>query len=313
MMPTLRINQIFTRARSFLKPDAWNCFQHQAGAAEDPNALSELLECFPFSVDGPGFLVDLARLEWAVYQVGQQAVEPDPDPDDFMVNPGLQLLPLSFRNLPDQFGEPSEKIEPEPGETMVLVWKDYRTGGTRLRQARDEDLLALKIVLEEVPPETAAATGEIDLAAVKDLLNRAAAEGLLIAPHTRIRRDPSRFSGSEVADPEFLEAQFFTLQWHVTQVCDLHCKHCYDRSRRSPLTLEQGMAVLEDLQRFLPGEKSPGADQFQRGKSPCCIPALTSSTGPRPNGASGRRSSAIRLRRSVWRPYRQSRNPVFSR
>jgi len=42
----------------------------------------------------------------------------------------------------------------------------------------------------------------------------------------------------------------FTLQWHLTHACELHCRHCYDRSKRSPLRLDDSLAVLDDMERF---------------------------------------------------------------
>lgn len=42
----------------------------------------------------------------------------------------------------------------------------------------------------------------------------------------------------------------FALQWHLTNACAFHCRHCYDRSDRRELTLPQALAVLQDLQAF---------------------------------------------------------------
>lgn len=42
----------------------------------------------------------------------------------------------------------------------------------------------------------------------------------------------------------------FTLQWHLTQACDLHCRHCYDRAPRPVLSLAQCDQVLAELLRF---------------------------------------------------------------
>jgi selenobiotic family peptide radical SAM maturase len=48
----------------------------------------------------------------------------------------------------------------------------------------------------------------------------------------------------------YISSNYFTIQWHITNKCDLNCKHCYDRSQRSPLTREQGIRILDDLTRF---------------------------------------------------------------
>jgi selenobiotic family peptide radical SAM maturase len=42
----------------------------------------------------------------------------------------------------------------------------------------------------------------------------------------------------------------FTLQWHLTNACPYHCRHCYDRSDRGELSLSQALAVLADLRAF---------------------------------------------------------------
>lgn len=42
----------------------------------------------------------------------------------------------------------------------------------------------------------------------------------------------------------------FTLQWHLTNACELSCRHCYDRSPRSPLTLFEARRVLAELRAF---------------------------------------------------------------
>ncbi len=42
----------------------------------------------------------------------------------------------------------------------------------------------------------------------------------------------------------------FTIQWHLTHACDLHCKHCYDRTKLSALRLDECVAILDDLEAF---------------------------------------------------------------
>ncbi|MBI5585756.1 MAG: selenobiotic family peptide radical SAM maturase [Deltaproteobacteria bacterium] len=266
MLPLERsLQQIFPQTRKYLKPEAWDRFRSRVEGLENPEALFDILDGFPFDPEGPAFLPDLSRLEWAIQQTRTPAADANPEPDDWTVNPGLQLLSLSFRNLTRQLEEPDQRLEPEAGEEMVLVWRDPRSTAVRFRPARDEDLLALKMILEEIRPEEAALAGGVTPGETEAALWRAAAEGILIAPRTRIRRDPASFADTAITDPEFLEASFFTLQWHITQVCDLHCKHCYDRSRRSPLTLDQGTRILEDLQRFCREKRVRGQISFSGG------------------------------------------------
>jgi len=42
----------------------------------------------------------------------------------------------------------------------------------------------------------------------------------------------------------------FTLQWHLTHACELHCRHCYDRSKRVAPKLDEAFAVLDQLEAF---------------------------------------------------------------
>jgi selenobiotic family peptide radical SAM maturase len=45
-------------------------------------------------------------------------------------------------------------------------------------------------------------------------------------------------------------APAFTLQWHLTNACNAHCRHCYDRAPRPTLPFDEAVAVLDDLGRF---------------------------------------------------------------
>jgi selenobiotic family peptide radical SAM maturase len=231
-----------------------------ANPAAFPGLLAEAS-----SPAGPPFLPDLARLEWAVHQTRENVLDPRSAAEDWRVNPGLQLLTFAFKNLPALWGESAMNFAPETGEEMVLVWRKPRSGTLKVRIARDPDLLALKMVLDGISPEDAAAVGGVAAAAMESVLWQAAAEGLLIAPRTRIRREPAAGTALPFSGPEFLEADYFTLQWHITQACDLHCKHCYDRSRRSPLTLARGLGIIEDLQRFCRAKRVRGRISFSGG------------------------------------------------
>jgi hypothetical protein len=81
-------------------------------------------------------------------------------------------------------------------------------------------------------------------------------QGLLLSPPSALVRTGSHFpdAGSE-GWQRYLKSTYFTLQWHVTQACDLHCKHCYDRSTISPLTLDQGITILDQFREFVLEQK----------------------------------------------------------
>ncbi len=60
----------------------------------------------------------------------------------------------------------------------------------------------------------------------------------------------------------------FVLQWHLTNACPYHCRHCYDRSRRGELDLGDARRVLADLadfcrrRRVRPALSLSGGDPF---------------------------------------------------
>ena len=89
----------------------------------------------------------------------------------------------------------------------------------------------LKIVEEEIDSREAARQGGVTVGVIDDILYKAARKGLLIAPASRITR-AADFPRGVVENKKYFTTPTFTLQWHITQTCDLHCRHCYDRSRR---------------------------------------------------------------------------------
>jgi len=64
---------------------------------------------------------------------------------------------------------------------------------------------------------------------------------------------------------EFTESDFFTLQWHITQKCDLHCRHCYDRSGRDTLDMKAAVGVLDQLHDFCRARFVKGQVSFTGG------------------------------------------------
>jgi selenobiotic family peptide radical SAM maturase len=46
------------------------------------------------------------------------------------------------------------------------------------------------------------------------------------------------------------KAAAFTLQWHLTNACELACRHCYDRSNLGCLSLAQAQTILASLLDF---------------------------------------------------------------
>lgn len=146
-----------------------------------------------------------------------------------------------------------------------MVWRGPDTNEIRMGVASQKDLLTLKMAVEGIQPEEIAKTGNLPLITVNAAVDLAVERGILLAPKSLIRRDPKNFPLGVNMPECFLVAPVFTLQWHVTQVCDLHCKHCYDRSTRSPLTLDQGLGILDDLLSFCRSQHVRGQVTFTGG------------------------------------------------
>jgi selenobiotic family peptide radical SAM maturase len=224
----------------------------------------------------PVFLPDLARVEESYSSIkgGKGAIPREVDQNT--INPTIQIIEVSWKNLalfliPDQ---DLPAIRPVEQVERLLLWYDPFTDRVSARPATDEDILVLKMVVEGISPESIAAQGKLLPGPVNAALFRAAASGLVLTPPSRIRRDPAFVHGGNGIPERFLSSPAFTLQWHVTQACDLHCRHCYDRTSRDQITLDQAVRVLDDLRAFCRNKNVAGAISFTGG-NPLLHPAFT--------------------------------------
>ena len=71
-----------------------------ADAELDAAAFPKLLTLEMESLPMPDYLPDLARLEWAIYDVQNSDVILPAEADDLSINPTLVILELSWKNLP---------------------------------------------------------------------------------------------------------------------------------------------------------------------------------------------------------------------
>jgi len=156
---------------------------------------------------------------------------------------------------------------------MLLLWRSPWNGRVVARAAGPDDLLALKLVVESIDPNAAAAGGPLSVSAIENVLAGAADSGIILAPRPLIRRADD-FPRGEVTDESFFISAGFTLQWHLTQTCDLHCRHCYDRSSRAAVPLADALGVLDDLQSFCRDRKVTGSVSLSGG-NPLLHPNFT--------------------------------------
>ena len=211
------------------------------------------------------YLPDLPRLEWAVFQANDSRHDLNRPSEELQINPTLALLETSWPGLVDLFQNDSVVNFPlEKGEDIVLVWREPETAAVHVQTAVKGDLLALKIAAEELDLPAISRCEDITLSFLEGVMERAVSKGLLLKPRSLLVRDQNLFAFDYVP-PDYLTAQVFTLQWHVTQACDLSCRHCYDRSNRAQVTLPAGIAILDDMSDFCQSRNVTGQVTFTGG------------------------------------------------
>lgn len=209
--------------------------------------LADFLDDHPELLSKRPYLADLARIEAARHSLSKSTFSLPQNQEKRIVNPNLLLLEVHWQGLPELLGGSSSL--PRRRDGFVLVWLDPADETVRAEEAEDHDLLALKIVTEGIDTRKAATEGGVSVGTIDNILLRAEAKGLLLAPDSLLVR-PREFFRNEADNPDFLRTPTFTLQWHLTQTCDLHCRHCYDRSDRPEPELAHCINVLDQLYDF---------------------------------------------------------------
>jgi selenobiotic family peptide radical SAM maturase len=269
-------DSVFTRCRHILGAATWGrvCAAAKDGLA--PEQIPAVLERLGHDSSRPAFLPDLARLELAFHQVCRSTSNGFSRKDRPDINPTLTLLPAGWQGLADLLlqdngGEPAS---PVPGTCHLLLWRRPDDEKIHVREAEEIDLLALKVVAEGLSPEKAARAGHTSTGHIRRALYRGFSTGLLMPPISRVdRRHLSDLPCCD-APASLLSADWFTLQWHITQACDLRCRHCYDRSARSPMPLATALDVLDDFSRFCEEMRVTGQVTFTGG-NPLLYPRFT--------------------------------------
>jgi selenobiotic family peptide radical SAM maturase len=258
---------IFPTCKIYIDPDSWANFFANSAYRPSPEQFPKFLESHWQQFDLSECIPDLARVEFSLFQVSQSGQKKIPDKVEVLcVNPTLQLLQLSWSHLLSLLNSdkanPEDSVKPEP--ESVLVWRDPDGDRVKKKVAVEADLLALKIVTDELSVEEVAAEGGVAVGVIDRAIDRAVRLGLLLRPPSRIERD-SDFPKGENIDNRFFSSPVFTLQWHITQVCDLHCRHCYDRSSRATLPLDKGITILDDFRAFCLERNVRGQISFTGG------------------------------------------------
>jgi selenobiotic family peptide radical SAM maturase len=258
------IEKNFTGCRSLLDAGTWLAIMSECREDENPERFLDRIRCHCNDAGAPGYLPELARLEWRILEMKDQKIAIPDHLNEIILNPCLEVLDLGWKKLADCLNA-SDSAVPEPGNEFVMIWKHPEDGNVHAEAASAEDLLMLKMIFEKIERREVARIGALPVAAVDAAVSRAVEKGILFAPGSRIQRDfpvAESFAGSGM---QFLTSPAFTLQWHITQACDLHCRHCYDRSSRSELKLGEALRILDDLFGFCARKHVKGQISFTGG------------------------------------------------
>ncbi|HSB52554.1 MAG TPA: hypothetical protein VLD40_07825, partial [Dissulfurispiraceae bacterium] len=145
------LGEIFRACRTVLGGRDWSRVVAMCDEAIGAEDFPGLLTSKQQDLSLPGFLPDLARLEWSVEAASKGGGDRDRQVSDNL-NPTIHLLSVAWKNLDTHVRHDLPTANPEPGDALLLVWKDYKTGEVKVETATDGDLLALKIVVEELNP-----------------------------------------------------------------------------------------------------------------------------------------------------------------
>ncbi len=236
----------YPACRKILDEKAWDTL---LAACPDAGQFPECLARRSGDLGLPGYLAELALLERALERTREAAAEISLPAENYAVNPTLQLHRTAWKGLAPLVRDEGGTV-PSAGMEMLMLWFDPSAGEVRIEVAADLDLLALKIVVEKVEAEAAAREAGRHPGVIDVALGAAARKGVLLAPPPRLRRITADWPAARDFDEEFLVSRGFTLQWHITQACDLHCRHCYDRSQRRTIPLERAVGILDELREF---------------------------------------------------------------
>jgi len=232
--------------------------------ADSLDSIADVLSAKAAELQLPGYLSDLARLELYVFSL-QTGSSPVPEYSDTLsINPTLQLFENSWKHLSCQIDRDVRGPAPENGAEQVIVWRHPISGRIKAKPVSEDDLLPMKMALEGLSVEAVAREGGVHAASIESALIRALDDGIVIGPEPLIKRHYNPGDYQDI-DRSFFAARIFALQWHITQACDLHCRHCYDRNQYKSLSLPQEIAILDDLARFCSAHNVHGQVTFTGG------------------------------------------------
>ena len=269
----ISLQDLFPACHTNMDQSLWNKAEKlfDAPDAEDfPEFLKQFLRDHPSDLK---YLLDLAKLELVIARVRECTIS-EWAGAGMAANPCLQLLDLDWKNVwtlvPE--GQSRSRLPPHPGQEKLVIWLGNE-GRVLCRPVTNNDLVALKLVVEDISVDLAARRTGYRPSQIWPLINQAVQNNILLRGQSRIQRDFGMSASHYPWAEKYLTADVFTLQWHVTQACDLQCRHCYGRESRKNLDLDRAIHVLDDFERFCRHKNVHGQISFTGG-NPMLYPHL---------------------------------------
>ncbi|MGW8286773.1 MAG: thio(seleno)oxazole modification radical SAM maturase SbtM [Desulfobulbales bacterium] len=255
-----RFSRVYPVCHSLIPETLW---LQLIAAPDSPELFPDILDTEGNEFQLPEYLGDLARLEVIVFNLAKEAELPEAFAEKLAINPTLEFFEISWKNLTFLLAGMEGPVPKKESEN-VIVWRHPVNGRIRVRPATDEDLLVMKMALEGLAINDVAKQAEVPGELIETTLFRAMDDGIIIGPESKMKRyfKPADYKN---IDSSFFTARVFTLQWHITQSCDLHCRHCYDRNQYKSLTFAQEINILNDLAEFCTAHGVHGQVTFSGG------------------------------------------------
>lgn len=212
-----------------------------------PADFPAYLAAHPLTHTKHPFLPELATIELARSQLDSTPNAQLPAEHEYTINPTVRLLEVEWTGLPEFLADQS--VQPQKKKALVLLYQPAPDTAAKVCTPHGHDVLALKMVMEQLDSRDVARAAGVTIGRIDAILAAAVHKKLILAPPSSLVRDQiSLQDGLEHPNPARVAT--FALQWHLTQACDLHCRHCYDRTNRQNMDFSQAIHVLDQLYTF---------------------------------------------------------------
>ena len=140
----------------------------------------------------PDFLSELASLEETYFKVKTSDIEVPQESDEIIINPSLELVRHNWHFA--YLFNSNNRTEPQKGEQWIIIWRDPRSAKVFLKAAIVKELLALKIIAEQIPITTVAHEKNLTIGKVQAIIRDAIQKTIFLGPASSIKRDKTIFS-----------------------------------------------------------------------------------------------------------------------